>query len=61
MDIKNQIQRIIDKRRQKLIKEIDEYETKMRETESNKAHQDYGICIWLRKMWNGMHDDKSTF
>lgn len=34
MDIKNRIQRIIDKRKQKLIKEIDEYETKMRETGS---------------------------
>ena len=34
MNIKNQIQRIIDKRKQKLTKEIDEYEAKMRETES---------------------------
>ena len=34
MDIKNQIQRIIDKRRQKLTKERDEYEAKMRDTES---------------------------
>ena len=34
MDIKNQIQRIIDKRKQKLTKEIDEYEAKMRDTES---------------------------
>lgn len=34
MDIKNQIQRIIDKRKQKLVKEIDEYETKMRDTKS---------------------------
>ena len=34
MDIKNQIQRIVDKRKQKLEKEIDEYETKMRDTVS---------------------------
>ena len=34
MNIKNQIQRIINKRKQKLVKEIDEYETKMRDTVS---------------------------
>lgn len=32
MDIKNQIQRIIDKRKQKLEKEIDEYKMKMYDT-----------------------------
>ncbi len=33
MDIKNKIQRIIDKRKQKLMKEIDEYKMKMYDTE----------------------------